>query len=86
LWVRFRDGFGDTQFVVNDNIPKKHVLEQADGSDTTSIDSNQRYLIQISISDSFFFNVFYRDGPSVIDRYLKHTRQYLPVKRTDSKE
>ncbi|CAF1164517.1 unnamed protein product [Adineta steineri] len=27
-----------------------------------------------------------RDGPSVIDRYLKHTQQYLPVKRTDSKE
>jgi ribosomal protein L18 len=47
---------------------RKHVLEQADGTDTASIDSSQR------------------DGPSVIDRYLKHTRQYLPVKRTDSKE
>lgn len=69
---------------------RKNALEQADGTDTASIDSNQRYLIKIFIfsflSFGFLLFVFYRDGPSVIDRYLKHTRQYLPVKRTDSKE
>ncbi len=65
---------------------RKTILEQTDGTDTASIDSNQRYLIKFFLRRKMICFFFYRDGPSVIDRYLKHTRQYLPVKRTDSKE
>ncbi|CAF2385385.1 unnamed protein product [Rotaria sp. Silwood2] len=37
-------------------------------------------------TDTASIDSYQRDGPSVIDRYIKHTQQYLPVKRTDSKD
>lgn len=46
----------------------------------------QKNLEHIDRTDTVSIDSSQKDGPSVIDRYLKHTRQYLPVKRTDSKE
>ena len=68
----------------------KYISKQTDATDTASIDSNQRYLINlVYLLYKLIYGIkfcFCRDGPSIIDRYLKHTKQYLPVKRTDSKE
>ncbi|UJR36480.1 hypothetical protein I4U23_029203 [Adineta vaga] len=56
--------------------------------DLSTSNGNERKhaLEQIDEMDTASMDSNQRDGPSVIDRYLKHTRQYLPVKRTDSKE
>ncbi|CAF1266902.1 unnamed protein product [Adineta ricciae] len=56
--------------------------------DMSSSNGNERkhVLEQIDRADTISIDSTQRDRPSVIDRYLKQTRQYLPVKRTDSKE
>lgn len=55
---------------VSNGAERRAMTTTNDQTDTASIDSNHRS----------------SDGPSVIDRYLKHQRQYLPLKRSDSKE
>ncbi|CAF1238596.1 unnamed protein product [Rotaria sordida] len=56
--------------------------------DLSISNGNQRknILEQIDGTDTASIDSYQRDGPSVIDRYIKHTQQYLPVKRTDSKD
>ncbi|CAF0811791.1 unnamed protein product [Rotaria sp. Silwood1] len=56
--------------------------------DLSISNGNQRKSIleQTDGTDTASVDSYQRDGPSVIDRYIKHTQQYLPVKRTDSKD
>ena len=51
-----------------------------------STNNGNHHLEQIDRADTASIDSNQKDGPSVIDRYLKHTQQYLPVKRTDSKD
>lgn len=48
--------------------------------------TNGNHREQVDRTDTASIDSNQKDGPSVIDRYLKHTQQYLPVKRTDSKD
>ncbi|CAF1234866.1 unnamed protein product [Rotaria magnacalcarata] len=84
---------------ISEETGKNHHIEpkHSSSSDIESIhrikdlsvsNGNQRkhILEQTDGADTASIDSFPRDSPSVIDRYLKHTQQYLPVKRTDSKE
>lgn len=61
-------------------------IEQPQQHATLSTTNGNHHLEQIDRADTASIDSNQKDGPSVIDRYLKHTQQYLPVKRTDSKD
>lgn len=65
-----------------ESIRRVGSLSTANGNNS----ERRRNLEQIDRTDTASIDSNQKDGPSVIDRYLKHTRQYLPVKRTDSKD